>query len=155
MIELKLTKRQYKALLDLVYLGDWMVNGIRVSPLAPYEDAAQQVYAAAEKAGCGAQAGYDSELKKHVVFDEAEPGARLAGFKAAYDEETFWQELVERLSDRDLERAHGADALAKIDKDGLIKLQLAAEDVWDREFREHGVDRLELVAPAPAPEARA
>lgn len=145
MIELKLTKRQYKALLDLVYLGDWMVNGIRVEPLAPYEDAAQRVYALAEKAGCPELAGYDAELKRHVVFDEAEPGARLAEFKAAYDEETFWQELVERLSDRDLEREHGADALAKMGKDELIKLQLESEERWDREFRERGIDNLELV----------
>lgn len=153
MIELKLTKRQYKALLDLVYLGDWMVNGIRVEPLAPYDDAAQQVYALAEKAGCGDQAGYDPDLKKHIVFDEAEPGTRLAEFKAAYDEETFWQELVARLSDRDLEREHGADALAKMDKDELIKAQYAAEERWDREFRERGIDRLELSAADP--EARA
>lgn len=146
MIELRLTKRQYKALLDLTYLGDWMVNGIRVEPLAPYEDAAQQVYALAEKAGCGELAGYDPELKKHVVFDEAEPGTRLSGFKAAYDEETFWQELVERLSDRDLEREHGADALAKMSKDELIKLQIGSEEAWDKEFRERGIDRLELVA---------
>lgn len=145
MIELRLTKRQYKALLDLTYLGDWMVNGIRVEPLAPYEDAAQQVYALAEKAGCGELAGYDPELKKHVVFDEAEPGTRLSGFKAAYDEETFWQELVERLSDRDLEREHGADALAKMSKDELIKLQIGSEEAWDKEFRERGIDRLELV----------
>ncbi len=145
MIELKLTKRQYKALLDLVYLGDWMVNGIRVEPLAPYEDAAQQVYALADKADCGDLAGYDAGLKKHVVFDEAQPGSRLAEFKAAYDEETFWQELVERLSDRDLEREHGADALAKMSKDELVSLQIASEDAWDAEFRERGIDNLELV----------
>ena len=153
MIELKLTKRQYKALLDLVYLGDWMVNGIRVEPLAPYEDAAQQVYALAEKAGCGDQAAYDPELKRHVVSEEGDAGARLADFKSAYDEETFWVELVGRLSDRDLERAHGADALAKLDKDEFIKLQLESEEAWDAEFREHGVDRLERVE-RPA-EARA
>lgn len=153
MIELKLTKRQYKALLDLVYLGDWMVNGIRVEPLAPYDDAAQQVYALAEKAGCGELAGYDPELKRHVVFDEAEPGARLSEFKAAYDEETFWQELVERLSDRDLEREHGADALAKMGKDELIKLQIASEEAWDKEFRERGIDQLELIARKPEAQA--
>lgn len=153
MIELKLTKRQYKALFDLVYLGDWMVNGIRVEPLAPYEDAAQQVYALAEKAGCPELAGYDPELKKHVVFDEAEPGTRLSEFKAAYDEETFWQELVERLSDRDLEREYGADALAKMSKDELIRLQIASEEAWDREFRERGIDQLELVARKPEAQA--
>ncbi|TBR21538.1 hypothetical protein EPO15_10065 [bacterium] len=149
MIELKLTKRQYKALLDLVYLGDWVVNGIRVAPLAPYEDAAQRVYAMAEKAECGDLAGYDAELKKHVVYDEGEVGGRLAEFKAAYDEETFWEELVTRLCDRDLEREHGADALAKMDKDELLKLQFDAEERWDKEFREKGIDRLELVERAP------
>lgn len=146
MIELKLTKRQYKALLDLVYLGDWMVNGIRSEPLTAYDDASQMVYAAAGKAGCPELVEYDAEAKKHFVIEEAEGKAPLIDIKDAYDEETFWDELVARLGGRDLERQFGADALAKMDKDEYIRQLSAAEEKWDAEFREHGIERLELVA---------
>lgn len=146
MIELKMTKRQYKALLDLVYLGDWMVNGIRPEPLAAYDDAAQLVYAAAGKAGLPELVEYDKEAKKNFVVEEADGKTPLIDIKDAYDEETFWDELVARLGGRDLERAFGADALAKMSKDEYIKEVSAAEDRWDKEFREHGIERLELVA---------
>lgn len=149
MSELKLTKRQYKTLLELVSLGEWMVNAIRTEPLLTYAEVAQLVYAGAQAAGCGDAVERETEGGKFYPRDETKPGTKLADFKDAYDEETFWEELVGRLAERDLLREHGADAFERLKPEERISAQCALEDRYNDEFCERGLERLELVIPEP------
>ena len=64
-MKIKLTKKQYKNLLKLVYLGNWMVNSIRSGNegderIKKYDEIEQYIFSFAKEAG----------LKKYIEFDK-------------------------------------------------------------------------------------
>jgi hypothetical protein len=63
---------------------------------------------------------------------------------AAYDNETFWAELIERLSDRDLVAKHGKSAREQMTiEERFTKLE-EFETRYDEEFETHGIERLTI-----------
>jgi len=59
-MELKLNKEQYKKLLELVYLGNWMVNAYRTDDyLEEYSDVVSNIFSQAEAAGLEGKAVKD------------------------------------------------------------------------------------------------
>ena len=67
-----------------------------------------------------------------------------AEYMAEYDNETFWAELIERLSERDLVAKYGQDASEKMTvEDRFTKLE-EFEARYDEEFEKHGVERLKI-----------
>ena len=60
-----------------------------------------------------------------------------------YDDHTFWEELTERLAERDLAKRTG-QRVEDIDRDeDLLELK-PLEDRYRHEFEEHGLDRLQI-----------
>ncbi len=59
------TPEQYEALMKLVYLGNWMVNGIKTSDerTKKFDAIEQRIFQDAEDAGCGSLSEYDEPLK--------------------------------------------------------------------------------------------
>lgn len=153
MSDLKLTKRQYKALLELVNLGNWMVNGIRSERVGLYDEVAQKVYAGAEAAGCGEFVDKEAGGSPPQLVWETDPESPLERYKEAYDEEVFWDELVSRLGERDFLREHSDAQLEKMTQEERFEARLRTCQPWDDEFCERGLDRVTLAQAKP--EARA
>ena len=61
-----------------------------------------------------------------------------------YDDETFWEELIDRLSERDLVRQVGKEALRNIDAMERMKRLGGISDFYAQEFEEHGLNRLNI-----------
>ena len=104
--------REYKTLMELVFMGNWVANAYSTEPLKEYDDLEQAVFENAEEYGQGelisgsnpSQKFLDIVLKK--IFE--------------YNECLFWEELADRLAERDLERQYGEE-LKSISSDELIE----------------------------------
>ena len=61
-IKFTLTKDQYENLIKLVYLGNWMINGIRLhdEQIKEYEELEQYIFSFAKDAG----------MEKYIVYDD-------------------------------------------------------------------------------------
>jgi hypothetical protein len=62
----------------------------------------------------------------------------------AYDNETFWAELIERLSQRDLVAKHGQSACEKMTIEERFANLEEFETRYDEEFEARGIERLTI-----------
>lgn len=107
------TPQQYEALMKLVYLGNWMINGIKISDehVKKFNDIEQQIFSKAEEAGCGSLVEYDKSFKKYFPTQELEEDKEIASSQKEYNNEIFWAELIERLAQRDFVVQYGVEAI--------------------------------------------
>jgi len=146
-MNLELTQKQYETLLKLAYLGDYMINGIRTEEdrVPEYADLMQKLYLCAEEANCGALVERDKKMGRFFPAGELEEDRDVKQYREEYDNEIFWEELIDKLSLRDFMALQGSDtlngALAKDitqAKSGIIKKYI-------EEFEKNGVENLKIV----------
>lgn len=141
-MNISLTAEQYKVLLLMTYLGNWMVNSHQVEREETFEEVASHVYSHAESAGVTGLVERDPDDGRYYPSRELE---ELAAERLdAYDNETFWAELIERLSERDLVAKHGRSACEKMTIEERFSNVEEFETRYDEEFEKYGVERLTI-----------
>ena len=139
-MELAFSVEQFRKLIELAYLGEWMLNAHHTDE--HQDDAAtllfQQLLSSIEVEGVET----DAETGRKYLI--AEWDTMLQERKISdYDDHTFWEELTERLAERDLAKRTG-QRVEDIDRDDdLIELK-PIEDRYRHEFEEHGLERLQI-----------
>ena len=99
-MELNLTEKQFRRLLDLVYIGNWVLNSTRGDDrIREYDEVESQVFAHCLDHGMAKLVElYDGELIPSRAF--AEGGIHEAIM--AYEDVTFFEILAEELALKDL-----------------------------------------------------
>ena len=69
---IELTKEQFEALLKSAYIGNWMINAHRITPIKKYEDILFHIFSYASKFGL--DHFVDSENSTHLDFIPPIPG---------------------------------------------------------------------------------
>jgi hypothetical protein len=147
-MKINITKKQYWDLLRAVYLADWMASAICESDMKQdggIRDIREYIFSFAKDFGFEQFVEYDCELGKHYAafaFDDEETTRSLV---ERYDDHTFWQELMHRLSDRDIVRA--GDMTHRRNDESIeawVGRTHPFQDRWSNEMEEHGIDRLEV-----------
>jgi len=142
-MQITLSQDQYEKLMHLVYLGNWMVNSYRGSErLEEYDKLTEDILSFAPPAG----------LKDRVEFDEFEgryyPSQKLdeemRSFWEVYDEDVFWDMLVDGLAERDFGRKYGEEKLDTMEWDEYDKKLEPFLKKYEKEIDEHGLERLEV-----------
>ena len=155
-MKLQLTPKEYRRILQMLYLADHVLNGRREDEPTGLRLKCEEVLQPF--------LGYAAQFACSDLVEEPEEG--LFNFSPAmpeepgvsealndYEEDTFWQELVTRLAMRDYERIHGRPA--EPDPDGApetddqheerdTELQRLEDGYW-REFENDGVKNLEAI----------
>jgi len=140
------SKEQFKTLINMVYVGNWMINGVRVGIEG---DEYKDEYRNLEK--------YILSLAKDFKLDnliddsdgEIYPSRSLEEGEARdlidyYDENVFWEELVNRLAERDLFQVYTNDEIMKMSiKKRIEKDQPYYEKYW-QEISDYGITRLKI-----------
>ena len=100
-MKLELTKKQYRRLLDMVYIGNWVLNSTRGEDRIPdYDEVESLLFSKARDEGMGILAEvYDGEVVPSRAF--AEGGIHEAIM--AYEDNVFFEILAQELALRDLD----------------------------------------------------
>lgn len=143
---LDLTPAQYETLLKLVYLGEWMSNGIRLEEDRDEKvhQAVQHFYSYAEEAGAAPFIEYDKEYRQYIPTRALDEDADTTRFRDEYDDEVFWDELIEKLSLRDFMQMYGDQAWYRSGGDETSELQGGYIKKYVDEFEKNGVENLVL-----------
>ena len=146
MVEIKLTKEQYERLIKVVYLGNWMINAIRIhgEEYKEYEDIAQHIYSFSKILNVSNLIEYDSESNKFYPTRELEEDSDAEQFKQEYDDENFWDNLVDILARRDFIREYGEDTIRKMSWKQRMTKEHPFIEKYEEEFERNGVERLEI-----------
>ena len=133
-MELHLTEKQFRRLLDLVYIGNWVLNSTRGDDrIRQYDEVESQVFAHCLDHGMAKLVEvYNGELIPSRAF--AEGGIHEAIF--AYEDITFFEILAEELALRDLD----ADRATVENYDEVV----ARMEQYMGEFEAHGTDHISV-----------
>jgi len=143
--QITLTKEQYENLVKMVYLGDWMINSIRVpeEEIKEFSDLEQYVYSFSKDFGMKQHIEFDGELKKYFPTMEFEEG-EMDKYKSEYDEEGFWEELVYSLATRDFLEEYGKDTVKNMSNDERMEKMETFENKYWQEVENQGIKRLKI-----------
>ncbi|MGQ9801718.1 MAG: hypothetical protein ACUVRL_08660 [Candidatus Saccharicenans sp.] len=143
-MELKLNKEQYEKLLELVYLGNWMVNAYRTDDyLEEYSEVVSNIFSRAEEAGLEGKSVKDETEAKYLPSYDFEES--MQDFISDYDGFCFWEELINRLAERDALKEFGSTPLDKIDLEEFLNKKSAYLRKYEQEVEENGILHFEFV----------
>ena len=144
-MKINFTKNEYRILLDMVYLGQWMVEAHKTGDLGnddAHEKLVQKIYAFSKEMGCADLVMPKKGSNKFYPSRSYEEESGTQDIIDQYNDDTFWDELVSRLSERDAR----ADAEAKNQKISSIevfwKLSEPHESKYADEFSKNGLKNL-------------
>ena len=138
------TKKEYRLLIDMISLSDWMMNSNTIGPetanldhillyqkLLSYskEMQADDIVEPDKKSGKYYHTNeYDEELHDKYI--------------APYDEHVFWEELMTALGDRDFLRKFGQERIEAMSRKERFILSERVRDKYIDEFNEHGIENI-------------
>lgn len=140
-MKIDLSAEDYRRLIELVYLGEWMINA-QHSP--DFHDTAAtgvlQKLLAAHPAMKHVE--QDPETGDYFMTDDW-TDVLYEKHILDYDDHVFWDELVERLAARDVSHRLGLEA-DDLDRDEYLDKLLPLEDQYRQEIEARGLERFEL-----------
>ncbi|OGD21253.1 MAG: hypothetical protein A2W03_09540 [Candidatus Aminicenantes bacterium RBG_16_63_16] len=142
-MQITLTKEQYEKLMELVYLGNWMANSYRGDErIEDYDRAAEHILSFAPSAGHQDWVEFDEFEGRY--FPSRKLDEDLKPLVDDYDDDVFWNVLIDRLAERDLVRAQGEEAVDKMDWEEYSRNLEPYLKKYEKEIDESGVEHLEI-----------
>ena len=141
-IKIELSEEQYKNLLKLVYLGEWVSQSYNEKPSTAIEEVEQAVYTVSKGTKSENLLELDDKTKRY--FPSIDMEEEMLETIDEYDDNVFWDELVDRLAERDLIKAHGEDKVVKMSFEDRIEEEDPIIEQYEEEFSKNGIDKLNL-----------
>ena len=131
-MNLELNKKQFRRLLDMVYIGNWILNSTRGDPrVRDYDEVESLLFGKAAAEGMPSLAElYQGEIVPSRAFVEG--GIHEAIME--YENNVFFDILAEDLARRDMDDV-------PIDESNYAELA-SRIDAYISEFEEHGTDNI-------------
>lgn len=149
-MHLRLTEQELATLVEMVSLAAWVGSWNRrpgaEEAFGDYEQLEDKILEKALHAGFGEVVEFDEESQRHRLTTEYQD---RSFFQECYDEfrnESFWEELVIRLADRDLIRRIGLKPWQKLSEEERRERTRDLEQRYWDEFARSGVDNLHVIA---------
>lgn len=133
-MDIELTKREFRHLLDLVYIGNWILNSVRGNDrFEEYDLLQEKIFALAPQSGL-------PELTQiylgHIFPSQAYEDGGIHDAIADYEDAVFFDILAEELARRDMTEEH-------LNPDDLNELTARMDDYMN-EFELNGVNNISL-----------
>jgi hypothetical protein len=139
-ITITLSKKYLKELVRHVFIGNWVLNATKEDRDEEIDNFMDTILSMAKNYNIISE--IDNKLGRYFLNQEKEN--EYLNDIHEYEDEFFWDELIERLAERDVEKKYGEIALYKMD--GLEKMNAIGneEEKYRVEFEENGIDNLIL-----------
>ncbi len=133
-MQIDLTKKEFRYLLDMVYIGNWVLNSTRGDDrFAPYDDLESKLFDLCRTNGMQALV---EQWQGQSVPSQAFAEGGIHEAIAYYEDNVFYEILAEELSHRDMDYAEITDE----NYPEIVKRM----DTYMDEFEASGVDHLVL-----------
>lgn len=128
----ELSEKEFRRLLDLVYIGDWILNSARGEDrFEDYDDVLEKLFALCPRVGMDTL--MDS-WQGRVFPSKAYREGGIHEAIADYEDAVFFDILAEELARRDME----GEGIAADDENELVDRM----EEYYQEFEQHGIDNL-------------
>ena len=133
-MDIKLTTKEFRYLLDLVYVGNWILNSTRGNDrFEEYDDLQEKFFTLAAQNGLPELA---QNYYGHIFPSQAYEEGGIHDAIADYEDAVFFDILAEELARRDMTDEH-------LNPDDLTELTARMDSYMD-EFELNGVENISL-----------
>jgi hypothetical protein len=146
-MKIEFTKNEMRILIELLYFGEFIFDTsseAHPEKKEKYDNLLQKIYKIAS------QNGMTDILKplenKIYPTPEFEEDEFITGVIDAYENETFWHELMFMLSQRDILEKIPEEEYLKLELTEQIKLQAEHEETYHEEFTKNGIRNLKILS---------
>ncbi|RKX62809.1 MAG: hypothetical protein DRP37_00605 [Thermodesulfobacteriota bacterium] len=147
-MKINITKKEYKSLLDILSIADWILNAHKIGDdpeTEEYEKLEQKLNSYAEDMGYGNFVTYDTKLKKFFPTKEFEETSKFREFIDEFENATFWDELLHRLVERDLiKQEGGVKNVMNMNFRERLEKEEPLEKMYATEFEANGLDNIRI-----------
>lgn len=145
-MKINFTKNEYRALIDLLALGDWMMHSHAIEPSEFYSthyNLVKRLFAYAKEMDCEDILEYSKDLDGY--FETADYDEKLQEqFIEPYEDECFWYKLIDRLAVRDVLEQLGVDKFRSLELAERLSRVDEVKAKYHAEFQQRGVENLVL-----------
>lgn len=138
-INLEMTPEQYKKLIEIVYLGTWMVNSTKMELDEEIEEVRALVLSKYNEAGLENHIIHQKEMDIYDLDVDFESNL-LDTYVEEYDEFSFWDKLVEKLAEKEMVEIYGVPKGEMTDE--MMEKRLEIEERIGEKLEETGITRL-------------
>ena len=135
-MQIDLSKKEFRRLLDMVYIGNWILNSTRGDDrFADYDDLESKLFALCREQGMG------SLVERYEGTDVPSRAFSDGGIHEAimdYEDTVFYEILAEELARRDM-------SAEQISQDDAEELNARMEEYY-AEFEPHGIEKVKVEA---------
>ncbi len=110
----------------------------------PYKKIEQKIFSFAKDFGFENLVMYDDRLKMYFPTLEYENSESDRPFIDEFEEEVFWEELCNRLAQRDLLKNKGIQKLKEMDPLERLTKEDEIAEKYDKEFLENGLKNITI-----------
>ncbi len=147
-MKINFTKKEYRLLIDILYIADWVLNAHKVEDdprTRVYRILEQKIFSYAKEMGFENLIEYVTDFKEYFPSREYEETSPALKFIEEFETDAFWDELVDRLTERDLIRqVGGIENLSNLSFDNRIEKTFLLKEKYAAEFGANGLDNLEI-----------
>lgn len=147
-MKIGISKGEYKILLQIFEMADWVLTAHKTKEdkrHKPYKKLEQKIFSLAEVMGYNSFIEYSDELREYFPTRKYEDTCSAMEFFDEFENESFWDELINRLAERDAIRGIGESAFKAFKiVDRITKVEEHKEKYYD-EFEKYGLDRIGII----------
>ena len=146
-MKINFTKKQFETLLKIVYMGSWVANANRTNTqgdefIVKYEELEKYLLSFAKDFGLDRYVDNSGgEIYPSIDLEEDE----VMDLIDEYDNDTFWEEIVDRFARRDFMRKYGNNVIDEMDTIERIEKEHQFLEKYRNEINKYGIERLEIV----------
>ena len=135
-MNIELTDKEFRRLLDLVYIGNWILNSTREKDrFEDYDILQEKIFALCARNGMSALI---SRWQGHIFPSQAYENGGIHEAIADYEDAVFYDILAEELARRDM-------SAEQISQDDAEELNARMEEYF-AEFEKHGIENVKVEA---------
>ena len=146
-MQIDFSKEQYRTFLGILEIADWVLFAHRTDEPEDrkrYHDFEQKIFSHAEAFGFSNLIMYDDELGEYFPTREHDENSPVRPFIDEFEDATLWDELIERLANRDMLHKLGEKKIQSMTREQRLRAYLDFEGKYEQEFEKHGVERLQI-----------
>ena len=147
-MKINFTKKEYRALLDILSIADWVINAHKVEKdpkTEEYRLLEHTLFSHAEKMGFENLIEYDPKLERYFPTQEYDETSKAMDFVDEFENDSFWEELIHRLAERDLTRQEGGvENVMKLSWEERLTKEVPLEEMYAKEFEINGLNNLKI-----------
>jgi hypothetical protein len=133
----------FKQLVQMVYLGRWMVASHQDDSDQSGNEIEQFVYAHAKTSGFDDLVDFDANSSRYLPSEQLEE--EMEPIIQNYDDITFWDQLAWQLAERDFEKRYDQAQILCMTEDEIFREKNIIADRYFDEFSVNGLENLKLL----------